>query len=92
MGSAGMKRKGRRHLPKVEGDVSADDVGRLFGRFRWGGYTPGGTVERAGFFSRQVARNGSADGWVWGFGAMRLVVPVLVVVALAVFLVAKLLG
>jgi hypothetical protein len=87
-----MKGKGRHHLPKVEGDISADDVGRLFGRFRWGAYNPGSTVERAGFFARQAARNGSADGWAWGFGAMKLVVPALVVVALAVFLVAKLLG
>jgi hypothetical protein len=78
-----MKRKGRRHLPKVH-DLDPDDTARLFGRFRWSPYTPGGTVERAGFFARQAARNGSADGWRWGFGAMVVVIPIVLVVAFVI--------
>jgi hypothetical protein len=80
-----MKRKGRRRLPKVPGDLGADDTARLFGRFRWNQYTPAGTVERAGFFARQAARNGSREGWRWGFGAMVVVIPIVLGAALLIY-------
>ena len=41
-----MKRKGRRHLPKVPDDVD----GQL--GFQYGAWTPMGTIERAGAFAR----------------------------------------
>ena len=85
-----MRRKGRRHLPKVEGDIGPEDTARLFGRFRWNQYTPAGTVERAGFFARQVNRNGDALGWRWGFAAMRVLVPIVVGVAVVVYVLARL--
>jgi hypothetical protein len=57
VGRSGIRaRKPRHHLPKVEEDISPDDVNRLFGRFRWGTYSPAGTLERSGFFWRQVNR------------------------------------
>jgi hypothetical protein len=56
MGSQGMARRGRRHLPKVRDGMSEGDRGRLFGQFRWGAYSPAGSVERGGFFWRQVRR------------------------------------
>lgn len=57
MGRSGIRaRKPRHHLPKVEEDISPEDVNRLFGRFRWGSYSPAGTLERNGFFWRQVNR------------------------------------
>jgi len=86
-----MKRKGRHHLPKVEGDIGADDTARLFQRFRWSQFTPAGTVERAGFFARQAARNGTSRGWAWGFRALLLLIPLLIGVALVVSVLARLL-
>jgi hypothetical protein len=86
-----MKRKRRHHLPKVHGDVGPEDTARLFQRFRWSQFTPAGTVERAGFFARQAARNGTSDGWAWGFRALVVVAPLLLGVALLVYLVAQLL-
>ena len=80
-----MKRKGRHHLPKVQGDLGPDDTARLFGRFRWNQYTPAGTVERAGFFARQAAHNGSREGWRWGFGAMFVVIPIVLGAALLIY-------
>ena len=58
MGRSGIRaRKPRHHLPKVDGEyISPDDVNRLFGRFRWGAYSPAGTLERSGFFYRQASR------------------------------------
>jgi hypothetical protein len=86
-----MKRKRRHHLPKVQGDIGPEDTARLFQRFRWNQFTPAGTVERAGFFARQAARNGTADGWSWGFRALLLVAPVIIGVALLVYLIAQVL-
>jgi hypothetical protein len=56
------RRKKWRKLPKVEG-MSEGDVGRLFGRFTWGAYSPAGALERNGFFLRQLRRNGTKDAW-----------------------------
>jgi len=86
-----MKRKRRHHLPKVQGDIGPDDTARLFQRFQWSQFTPGGTVERAGFFARQAARNGTSDGWSWGSRAVILVVPFIIGVAVLVYLVTLLL-
>jgi hypothetical protein len=86
-----MKRKRRQHLPKVHGDIGPDDTARLFQRFRWSQYTPAGTVERAGFFARQAARNGTSDGWSWGARAVILVVPLVIGVALLVAVITQLL-
>jgi hypothetical protein len=36
--------------------MSPDDVNRLFGRFRWGAYSPAGSLERNGFLMRQISR------------------------------------
>jgi hypothetical protein len=91
MGSAGMKRRGRRHLPKIPGDLGPDDTARLFQQFRWSQFTPAGMVERAGFFARQAARNGTSEGWKWGFGAVVVVAPFIFVAGLVVFVVARLL-
>jgi hypothetical protein len=86
-----MKRKGRRRLPKVD-DIGSDDTARLFGRFRWNQYSPAGTVERAGFFARQARRNGTELGWRWGLGILRLIVPIVLGAAIAVYLVWLLVG
>ena len=80
-----MTRRGRHHLPKVRGDLGPDDTARLFGRFRWNQYTPAGSIERAGFFARQAARHGTGDGWRWGFSAMVVVIPLVLGVALAIY-------
>jgi len=73
-----MKRKGRHRLPKVHGDLDAEDTARLFGRFRWNEYTPAGTVERARFFARQGARNGTGAGWRWGFRGVLVAIPIVI--------------
>lgn len=43
--------------------MSEGDVGRLFGRFSWGAYSPAGALERNGFFLRQLRRNGTKSAW-----------------------------
>ena len=47
--------------------MSEGDVGRLFGRFTWGAWSPAGNLERNGFFWRQLSRNGTKGAWafVW---------------------------
>ena len=80
-----MKRKGRRHLPKVDGDLGPEDTARLFGRFRWNQYTPAGSIERAGFFARQATRHGTREGWRWGFGAMVVMIPIVIGAALVIY-------
>jgi hypothetical protein len=63
VGAQGIHRRKRwRKLPEVE-DIPADDVRRLFGRFRWGSYSPAGALERNGFFLRQLKRNGTEGVW-----------------------------
>jgi hypothetical protein len=63
VGAQGIRRRKKwRKLPEVEG-MSEGDVGRLFGRFSWGAYSPAGALERNGFFLRQLRRNGSKSGW-----------------------------
>jgi len=56
VGAQGIRRRKRwRKLPPAEG-ISQGDVDRLFGRFRWGAYSPAGNLERNGFFWRQFKR------------------------------------
>jgi hypothetical protein len=43
--------------------MSEGDVGRLFGRFSWGAYSPAGALERNGFFLRQLRRDGTKGAW-----------------------------
>jgi hypothetical protein len=76
----------------VESDIGPEDTARLFQRFRWGQYTPAGSIERAGFFARQLGRNGSSDGWVWGWAAVCLVAPFIAGIALVVYAVTRVLG
>jgi hypothetical protein len=65
MGAQGIRRrKQRRDLPDVE-RMAPGDVDRLFGRFRWGAYTPAGNLERSGFFWRQLKRNGTRGAWAF---------------------------
>jgi hypothetical protein len=58
MGSAGIKRRKRtrRANAKPTEPMSEGDVQRLFGRFVWNQYSPAGTLERNGFFWRQLNR------------------------------------
>jgi hypothetical protein len=63
MGAQGIRRrKPRRKLPDV-GGMTEGDVGRLFGRFTWGAYSPAGGLERGGYFLRQLRRNGTKGAW-----------------------------
>jgi hypothetical protein len=94
MGTAGMKRKGRSHLPKVRTDgwPQPDDVdGPLFGQFRWSGFSPAGALERSAWFWRQVARHGTGDGWRWGFDILRVFSPVIIWLVLMVLVITALL-
>ena len=64
MGRAGIRRrKPAHHLPKSHEHYSDAETGRVFGQFRWGAYTPAGTVERAGFLARQVSRRRRHPEW-----------------------------
>jgi hypothetical protein len=67
MGRQGIKRRKRkRELPDVRADdLSVTDEHRAFGHFRWNTYSPAGTLERHGFFWRQVGRTRSdpTGGW-----------------------------
>ena len=61
VGAAGIRRrKKRRKLPEPE-HLPPGDVNRLFGRFTWGTYSPAGTLERNGFFWRQLGRRRGRD-------------------------------
>ena len=65
MGAQGIRRRKWRHdLPGVE-QMPPGDVDRLFGRFRWGAYSPAGNLERNGFFLRQLRRNGTQGAWAF---------------------------
>lgn len=75
VGSSGMKRKGRRHLPNL-GDTSDP--------MTWLAYSviaqdpvlaQASTVQRAGFFARQPARNCTVRAWGWSLGILQLIVP-----------------
>ncbi len=43
--------------------MSEGDVQRLFGRFRWGEYSPAGAMERNGFLLRQLKRYDAHGPW-----------------------------
>ena len=64
MGRAGIRRrKPAHHLPKVAGDLEDAEAARAFGNFRWGAYTPAGSLERTGFMVRQLARRRAGEPW-----------------------------
>jgi hypothetical protein len=64
VGRAGIRRrKPAHHLPKIEEHYSSAEEARAFGNFRWGAYTPAGSVERAGFITRQVSRRRRHPEW-----------------------------
>jgi hypothetical protein len=69
--------------------MSEGDVQRLFGRFRWHEYSPAGTLERHGFFLRQMNRYGGGP-WRFAVSLMRLFVVVALIV-IAVTLIVQLL-
>ena len=79
------------HLPKIEEHYSSDEEARAFGNFRWGAYTPAGTIERAGFITRQVSRRRRHPEWNDYNRKTRLVGEALLVIpylALGLFVVA----
>ena len=60
MGARGIKRrKPKRELRDLTDDLAPGDERRVFGRFENDTYTPMGSLERGGFFLRQLSRNGS---------------------------------
>ena len=64
MGRAGIRRrKPVHHLPKSHEHYDSAELGRAFGNFRWGAYTPAGTVERFGFMTRQISRRRRHPEW-----------------------------
>jgi hypothetical protein len=88
MGARGIRRrKHHRALPTVDPLPPGDDE-RVFGRFRWGAYSPAGSLERSGFFWRQLGRR-RADTETWRFSgyALHLVVGVSLAIAVVVYLV-----
>ena len=59
VGARGIKRRKPKHeLHDFTDDLTPGDEQRLFGRFRWGNYSPAGNLERNGFFWRQLSRGG----------------------------------
>jgi hypothetical protein len=65
MGSSGIKKRKRRRRADAASSapISDGDVQRLFGRFTWNQYSPAGTLERNGFFWRQLGRYSSHGRW-----------------------------
>ena len=60
MGAQGIKRrKPKRELRDLTDDLAPGDERRVFGRFENDTYTPMGSIERGGFFLRQLSRNGA---------------------------------
>jgi hypothetical protein len=60
VGAQGIKRRKPKHeLRDLTDDLARGDEQRVFGRFQWGTYTLAGTLERSGFFLRQLSRNGT---------------------------------
>jgi hypothetical protein len=97
MGAQGIKRR-KHHRAARDGNtppepkISDGDVGRLFGRFTWGAYTPAGWLERNGFFLRQLSRNGSDHALRKSLRLLYLSLPAIAAVLGAVVLVIYLLG
>jgi hypothetical protein len=64
VGRSGIRhRKPVHRLPTVEEHYSDAEIGRAFGHFRWGAYTPAGSIERAGFLARQASRRKRHPEW-----------------------------
>ena len=91
MGRAGIRRRKPVHrLPTVEEHYSEVELGRVFGQFRWGAYTPAGSIERAGFLARQASRRKRHPEWreynhkVVVVGSALLLVPYVALLAIMV--------
>jgi hypothetical protein len=92
VGSAGIKRrkKTRRANAKPAEPMSEGDVQRLFGRFTWNQYSPAGTLERNGFFWRQLNRY---PGRAWRIPALVMRIGVLLFLAVTlVWMIVQLIG
>jgi len=64
VGRSGIRRRKPVHrLSTVEEHYSEAEIGRAFGQFRWGPYTPAGSIERAGFLARQASRRTRHPEW-----------------------------
>jgi hypothetical protein len=64
VGASGIRRRNPvHHLPKSHEHYSDAELGRVFGQFQWGAYTPAGTVERVGFLARQASRRRRHPEW-----------------------------
>jgi hypothetical protein len=64
VGRSGIRRrKPVQRLPTVKEHYSEAEIGRAFGQFRWGAYTPAGSIERAGFLARQASRRRRHPEW-----------------------------
>jgi hypothetical protein len=93
VGARGIKRRKPKREPRdLTADLSSDDDRRVFGRFRWGTYSPAGTLERGAFFGRQLGRNGSDHAGRRSLRLLYLSLPVLAVVGVALVLVAVVLS
>jgi hypothetical protein len=82
VGRSGIRRRKPVHrLQAVEEHYSEAEIGRAFGQFRWGPYTPAGSIERAGFLARQASRRKRHPEWheynhkVVVVGSVLLLVP-----------------
>lgn len=91
MGRSGIRRrKPAHHLPKPHEHYSAEDIAGSFGNFRWSAYTPGGSVERARFLTRQTLRSRRHPEWNRYNEKTRLIGSALLVIPYAAMLVAVL--
>jgi hypothetical protein len=89
MGARGIKRrKPKRELRDLTDDLAPGDDRRVFGRFQWGTYSPAGTLERAGFFARQLRRNGNDHAGRKSFRLLYLSLPIIAVAVVAIVIVA----
>jgi hypothetical protein len=98
MGAQGIKRR-KHHRAAHDGEtppetkISDGDVHRLFGRFTYDPYTVAGSVERNGFFWRQLRRNGSEHAFSKAvrltFLSLPAIAGVLVVLIMVIYLLGK---
>jgi len=91
VGRAGIRRrKPAHHLPKSHEHYDDAELARAFGNFRWGAYTPAGTIERFGFMTRQISRRRRHPEWntyndkTRLIGSALLVIPYLVLAIIGI--------
>jgi hypothetical protein len=61
VGASGIRRRKRRQGPEQHPVLPPGDAQRVFGQFTNDAYTPAGTLERNGFFWRQLTRRRGHD-------------------------------